>query len=97
MSMWSTPRCDTASITAFWIAGVEPMVAASPMPFAPSGLFGDGVTVEVPLPLLGSLPARHLEWLVPGYLQDKLVALLRGLPKELRRELVSSPPARRDF
>ena len=46
MSMWSTPRCDTASITAFWIAGVEPMVAASPMPFAPSGLCGDGVTVE---------------------------------------------------
>jgi len=27
---------------------------------------------------------------VPGYLQDKLVALLRGLPKELRRELCDS-------
>jgi len=54
---------------------------------------GDGVTLEVPLPLLGSLPARRLEWLVPGYLQDKLVALLRGLPKELRRELVPIPDA----
>ena len=54
---------------------------------------GDGVTVEVPLSLLGSLPARRLEWLVPGYLQDKLVALLRGLPKELRRELVPIPEA----
>jgi ATP-dependent helicase HrpA len=43
--------------------------------------------------LLGSLPARRLEWLVPGYLQDKLVALLRGLPKELRRELVPIPDA----
>jgi len=51
----------------------------------------DGVTLDVPLPLLGSLPARRLEWLVPGYLQDKLVALLRGLPKELRRELVPIP------
>ena len=49
----------------------------------------DGVTLDLPLPLLGSLPARRLEWLVPGYLQDKLVALLRGLPKELRRELVT--------
>jgi ATP-dependent helicase HrpA len=51
----------------------------------------DGVTLDVPLPLLGSLPARRLEWLVPGYLGDKLVALLRGLPKHLRRELVPIP------
>jgi len=53
----------------------------------------DGVTLDVPLPLLGSLPARRLEWLVPGYLQDKVVALLRGLPKDLRRELVPIPDA----
>jgi ATP-dependent helicase HrpA len=53
----------------------------------------DGVTLEVPLALLGSLSARRLEWLVPGYLQDKLVALLRGLPKDLRRELVPIPDA----
>jgi ATP-dependent helicase HrpA len=53
----------------------------------------DGVTLDVPLPLLGSLPARRLEWLVPGYLQDKVVAVLRGLPKELRRALVPIPDA----
>jgi len=51
----------------------------------------DGVTLDVPLPLLGSLPARRLDWLVPGYLHDKLVAVLRGLPKDLRRELVPIP------
>lgn len=51
----------------------------------------DGVTLDVPLPLLPSLPARRLEWLVPGYLLDKVIALLRGLPKELRRELVPVP------
>jgi ATP-dependent helicase HrpA len=61
--------------------------------FDPTDAGGDGVTLEVPLPLLGSLPARRLEWLVPGYLQDKLVALLRGLPKELRRQLVPIPEA----
>jgi ATP-dependent helicase HrpA len=53
----------------------------------------DGVTLDVPLPLLGALPARRLEWLVPGYLHAKLVALLRGLPKGLRRELVPIPDA----
>lgn len=51
----------------------------------------DGVTLELPLALLGSVSLRRLEWLVPGYLRDKLVALLRGLPKELRRELVPIP------
>jgi ATP-dependent helicase HrpA len=53
----------------------------------------DGVTLELPVALLGSVQARQLEWLVPGYLQEKLVALLRGLPKELRRELVPIPDA----
>jgi ATP-dependent helicase HrpA len=51
----------------------------------------DGVTLELPLPLLGSVSARRLEWLIPGYFRDKLIALLRGLPKELRRELVPVP------
>ena len=53
----------------------------------------DGVTLEVPLPLLGTLSARRLDWLVPGYLPEKLVALLRGLPKDLRRALVPIPDA----
>jgi hypothetical protein len=35
----------SASITAFCTAGVLPMVLASPMPFAPSGFSGVGVSV----------------------------------------------------
>jgi ATP-dependent helicase HrpA len=53
----------------------------------------DGVTLDLPLALLASAPARRLDWLVPGYLHEKLVALLRGLPKDLRRELVPVPTA----
>ena len=45
MSRWRTPNGRSASTTALTTAGVEPMVAASPMPLAPSGLNGDGVTV----------------------------------------------------
>jgi hypothetical protein len=45
MSMCVTPRWRTASTTAFWIAGVEPMVPDSPMPFAPRGLRGLSVCV----------------------------------------------------
>ena len=45
MSMCRTPRCASASTTALCTAGVEPIVPDSPMPFAPSGLRGDGVSV----------------------------------------------------
>jgi len=51
----------------------------------------DGLTLEVPAPLLRSLPPARLEWLVPGWIGEKVVALLRGLPKEIRRELVPIP------
>jgi hypothetical protein len=37
MSMFRTPRCQSASTTAFAIAGGAPTVADSPTPFAPSG------------------------------------------------------------
>ena len=57
----------------------------------------DGVTLDVPLPLLGSLTAAQLDWLVPGMLAEKVVALLRGLPKDLRRELVPIPDAAARF
>jgi len=53
----------------------------------------DGVTLSVPLPLLGALSARRCDWLVPGFLTEKIIALLRGLPKDVRRELVPIPAA----
>ncbi len=51
----------------------------------------DGVTATVPLPLLNQLPAAPFEWLVPGMLREKLNALIRGLPKSLRRAFVPLP------
>jgi ATP-dependent helicase HrpA len=53
----------------------------------------DGATIDVPLPLLRVLDAQRLEWLVPGWLREKVVALLRGLPKEVRRGIVPIPDA----
>ncbi|TXF13053.1 ATP-dependent RNA helicase HrpA [Pelomicrobium methylotrophicum] len=51
----------------------------------------DGVTVTVPLHLLNQLPAAPFEWLVPGMLREKVNALIRGLPKSLRRVFVPIP------
>src|SRR5689334_22933072 len=46
MSMCFTPYGDNASTTAFTTAGVAPIVPASPTPFTPSGLTGEGVSVR---------------------------------------------------
>ncbi|HEK1011718.1 TPA: ATP-dependent RNA helicase HrpA [Pseudomonas putida] len=51
----------------------------------------DGVTVRVPAPLLPSLPGERLEWLVPGLIEAKCVALVRNLPKALRKNFVPVP------
>ncbi len=46
MSACRTPNGRSASITELTTAGGEPTVAASPIPLAPMGWCGDGVTVE---------------------------------------------------
>ena len=48
----------------------------------------DGVTVHVPLAVLDQLRADGFDWLVPALREELVTALLRGLPKELRRALV---------
>jgi ATP-dependent helicase HrpA len=51
----------------------------------------DGVTLTVPLALLNQLTPQQLEWLVPGLLRDRIIALLKTLPKALRRNFVPAP------
>ncbi len=51
----------------------------------------DGVTADVPLTALGSLRSEEFDWLVPAFRHELVVALLRSLPKELRRPLVPVP------
>lgn len=51
----------------------------------------DGVTIQVPLPLLTSLPKEQMEWLVPGLLEEKCTCILRGLPKQQRKHYVPVP------
>ncbi|MDX8390496.1 MAG: ATP-dependent RNA helicase HrpA [Mariprofundaceae bacterium] len=51
----------------------------------------DGVTLMVPLITLGSLDAKAFDWLVPGMLHEKVVALIKTLPKALRRNFVPAP------
>jgi ATP-dependent helicase HrpA len=69
-------------------------VGASALPleyhFDP-GHAADGVTLVVPLPLINQVSAERGEWLVPGLLEERVIALLRGLPKAIRKAVVPIP------
>ncbi|WP_263262910.1 ATP-dependent RNA helicase HrpA [Pseudomonas sp. RIT-PI-S] len=51
----------------------------------------DGVTLRVPAPLLSTLPAERLAWLVPGLIEARCIALVRNLPKAVRKNFVPVP------
>ncbi|HXH03389.1 MAG TPA: ATP-dependent RNA helicase HrpA [Candidatus Competibacteraceae bacterium] len=55
------------------------------------GRTDDGVTLAVPLAALNLLRPERLEWLVPGLLAEKITALLKSLPKALRKHFVPVP------
>ena len=59
------------------------------------GTEDDGVSVNVPRPALRQVGNERLDWLVPGLLEEKLVALIRCLPKSIRRNLVPAADSAR--
>ena len=64
--------------------------------FDPSAA-NDGVTAMVKLEQLGALPLAQLDWLVPGLREEKAAALIKSLPKHLRRLAVPAPDFARAF
>jgi ATP-dependent helicase HrpA len=73
---------------------------AGPLPLVyewEPGAQDDGVSVEVPLAQLERLAGEGLEWQVPGLREELVLALLRALPKDLRRELVPVAQHAREF
>jgi len=48
------------------------------------GTKDDGITLTVPIELLATLDEHQLEWLIPGWLPEKVASLIRLLPKNWR-------------
>ena len=48
----------------------------------------DGVTLKVPLNQASEVSPHHLDWGVPGLFKEKITALIKGLPKRYRKQLV---------
>jgi ATP-dependent helicase HrpA len=59
------------------------------------GTAADGVTVAVPLALLNRVRAEDFLWQVPGLREELVTALIRSLPKPLRRNFVPAPDVAR--
>jgi ATP-dependent helicase HrpA len=51
----------------------------------------DGLTVTVPIYALNQVNEEHCEWLVPGMLKDKVLALVKSLHQRPRSRLVPLP------
>jgi ATP-dependent helicase HrpA len=77
-------------------------LSAGPLEFALTYHFEpgsprDGVTAAVPVAALNQVNAARCEWLVPGMLKEKALALLKSLPQKLRRGCVPLPEFAQNF
>jgi ATP-dependent helicase HrpA len=61
------------------------------------GADADGVTVHVPLQVLNQVNADGFDWQIPGVRADLVTALIRSLPKQLRRNFVPAPDFAREI
>ncbi|HEY0208133.1 ATP-dependent RNA helicase HrpA [Acerihabitans sp.] len=55
------------------------------------GADADGVTVHIPLPVLNQVTAAGFDWQIPGVRRELIIALIKSLPKPLRRNFVPAP------
>jgi ATP-dependent helicase HrpA len=59
------------------------------------GAEDDGVTVHVPVDVLARLGGDEFAWQVPALREELVTALIRSLPKDLRRSFVPAPDTAR--
>jgi len=79
------PRGHERDFPARWTQGDQVLSLA--YRFEP-GAPDDGVSVVVPLALLAQLSPEGFDWQVPGMRDELIAALLRALPKAIRRTVV---------
>ncbi len=81
----AVPVVDERDFPSTWRQGEQQLAVT--YRFEPSAE-DDGVTVRIPLPLLPSIRSVGFDWLVPGLRTELVAALLKTLPKPIRRNVV---------
>lgn len=79
------PEVDEAAYPTDWRQGDQRL--ALRYRFEP-GSHDDGVTVLVPLPLLARLRPQGFDWQVPAFRDELVTALIKSLPKQIRKNVV---------
>ncbi len=51
----------------------------------------DGVSINVPVAILRQVSRAQIDWIIPGLLREKCLALIKSLPKSLRKNFVPAP------
>jgi ATP-dependent helicase HrpA len=81
----TAPDVDERAFPAVWRQGDQRL--ALTYRFEP-GSDDDGVTVQVPLALLARLSPTGFDWQVPGLRHELVTAMIKALPKAIRRNVV---------
>jgi ATP-dependent helicase HrpA len=55
------------------------------------GDIDDGISVHIPIGLLNQIANVGFDWLIPALRTELIIALIKGLPKSLRRNFVPAP------
>lgn len=55
------------------------------------GAQDDGISVEIPVSVLNQVDDQGFEWLIPALRLELITALIRSLPKQLRKNFVPAP------
>jgi ATP-dependent helicase HrpA len=48
----------------------------------------DGMTINIPASLVPSIDKAAMDWHAPGFMEEKIFYLIKGLPKKYRKQLV---------
>ena len=51
----------------------------------------DGVSLKVPVSILRQVDSKQLDWVIPGLLEEKCLALIKSLPKSVRKNFIPAP------
>lgn len=79
------PEVDDSTYPTTWRQGDQQLTLR--YRFEP-GSHDDGVTVLVPLPLLARLRPAGFDWQVPAFRDELVTALIKSLPKQIRKNVV---------
>jgi len=81
----ATTAVDENAFPSYWQQGDQRLSLR--YRFEP-GAADDGVTVQVPLALLPGLSPAGFDWQVPGLREELVTAMIKALPKAIRRNVV---------